>query len=87
MKTFTKTMYIHEGLQSNPENYRISSYDMSVYGWALLSVQEKEFQTPEPFSKASKMKTLCDSLARLEEDHHKATCDIEDEIKRLEDEG
>jgi len=86
MKTFTKTMYIHEGSEPNLEDYRVFSQDMTSHGWTLLSVQETEFPKPEPASKESKLKVMCDNLTRLEEDHHKATCDIEDEIKKLESE-
>jgi len=86
MKTFTQTMYIHESSELSDEDCFVGLIDMTDYGYVLLGTQDVELIIPKPPSKEIKLKALCDKLARSEEDHHKATCDIEDEIKKLESE-
>ena len=83
MKTFTQTLFVHEDRLNTGK--RVSyPFDMSSQGYVLIGTVEVEVPEFDLPTKEEKMKALCKKLAKSEEDHHKATRDIEDEIKRLE---
>ena len=83
MRTFTQKLFVHEDRLNKGE--RVSyPFDMSSQGYVLIGTVEVEVPEFDLPTKDDRIKALCDKFSKLEEEHHKVTRDIEDEMKRLE---